>query len=144
MSVSSPSRRPATGEDPIPVHVRRLLDRGFTSVSEVETLVLLVRDPRPWTAREVAEEFVLSEEHALRLLARLAQARLVRLHDGDYQFAPASQKDRVAAEDLAGIYDRYRLRITGIVLSKLSGAARDFADAFRLRPESEEDDDEED
>ncbi|MGQ0743780.1 MAG: hypothetical protein ACT4OS_05495 [Acidimicrobiales bacterium] len=136
----TPPRRSHAEADPIPDQVRRLLDRSLTSVSEVEALVLLVRNPRRWTAREVARQFVLAEDHAAALLDALVRARLVRVQGAEYEFAPADGKDRQAADQLATIYDTYRLRIMSILLSKPSDAIRDFADAFRIRSSKEEGD----
>ena len=103
--------------DPIPVHVRRILERHIGSVSEVEVLVLLVQRPRPWTAREVAREFVLGEEHSAILLNRLVHTGLIAAGDGEYSFDPVREKDRQAALDLARLYPTYRIRIRDLLLS---------------------------
>ena len=126
-------RDPAIDEDPIPVHVRRILDRRFGSVSEVEVLVLLVRSDRPWTVREVAREFVLGEEHTSMLLNRLVQTGLIAAGEEGYSFESARGKDRQAAVDLARLYPTYRIRIMNLLLSKPRDAVWDFAEAFRLR-----------
>lgn len=124
---------PAIAGDPIPAHVRRLLERRFGSVSEVEVLVLLVRSPRRWTVRDVAREFVLGEEHTAILLNRLVDTGLIAAGDGGYMFDPASGKDRQSAQDLARLYSTYRIRIMNLLLSKPRNAVWDFAEAFRLR-----------
>jgi len=129
---------PAIAGDPIPVHVRRLLERRFGSVSEVEVLVLLVRSPRPWTVREVAREFVLGEEHTAILLDRLVHTGLIAVGDRGYVFDPAGGKYRQAAMDLADLYPTYRLRIMNLLLSKPRDALWDFAEAFRLRPSDDD------
>jgi hypothetical protein len=104
--------------DPIPPHVRRLLDHRLSSVSEVETLVLLVKTAgRRWSAQEVARQFVLEPEHTAMLLDALVGAGLVRRTDGRYEFDPAAETDRMAAADLAALYATYRNRIMGIVLA---------------------------
>lgn len=121
--MTSSRRSPATGEpgthgDPIPAHVRRLLDHRLSSVSEVETLVLLVRTAgRRWSAQDVARQFVLDPEHTAMLLDALVRAGLVRRSDGHYEFDPTLEKDRTAASDLAALYATYRNRIMGIVLA---------------------------
>lgn len=128
--------------DPIPVHVRRILERRFGSVSEVQVLVLLVRTPRRWTVREVAREFVLGEEHTAILLDRLVHAGLIAVGEGGYIFDLGGGKDSQAALDLAKLYPTYRLRIMNLLLSKPRDAVWDFAEAFRLR--QPEDGDEQD
>lgn len=121
--------------------MRSLLDRRFGSVSEVETLVLLVRSGRPWTVAEVAREFVLAEDHAVMLLDTLVHNGLVRVSDHRYEFAPLRARDRRAAVDLSNIYQTYRVRIMNLLLTKPRDALWDFAEAFRLRPSDEETDD---
>ena len=103
--------------DPIPAGVRRLLDDYFSSVSEVETLVLLVRTGRRWSADEVAREFVLAREHTTLLLDALVRAGLVRHTGAHYEFDPADEEDRAAATELAALYPTYRTRIMNIVLA---------------------------
>jgi hypothetical protein len=109
---------PAIAEDPIPAHVRRLLERRFASVSEVEILVLLVRRFGPWTVRELAREFVLGEEHTAILLDRLTHAGLITADDKGYRFEPARGTDRQAAVDLARLYPTYRVRVMNLLLTK--------------------------
>ena len=104
--------------DPIPADVRRLLHACLSSVSEVETLVLLVRTGRRWSAHEVAQKFVLDKEHTTLLLDALVRAGLVRRTGASYEFAPAGDEDRMAAEELAFLYPRYRTRIMTIVLAR--------------------------
>jgi hypothetical protein len=123
--------------------VRRLLERRFASVSEVEMLVLLVRRFRPWTVGELAREFVLGEEHTAILLDRLMHAGLITAGEEGYRFDPAGGTDRQAAVDLAKLYPIYRVRIMNLLLTKPRDAMWDFAEAFRLRPlddDSEQDD----
>ena len=103
--------------DPIPAHVRRLLDDCLSSVSEVETLVLLVHSGRPWSTQDVAREFVLDREHTTLLLDALVQGGLVRCSDGYYEFDPSTEEDREAALELAALYPTYRTRIMSIVLA---------------------------
>ena len=125
-------------DDPIPEDVRRLLHRHFDSVSEVEVLVTLIRAPRAWTIPELADELVLNEEHAGFLLSTLARTPLVTATDDTYAFDPARAKDRAAAESLAQLYDRYRVRIMTLVFGKASEPLREFGEAFRLRSREEE------
>lgn len=125
-------------DDPIPDDVRTLLVRHFESVSELEALLVVVRDPRRWTAPELARALVINEDHAGTLLAALVRMRLVAVVDGAYLFRPAKRRERAAVEELAGLYDRYRLRIMNIVFSKPSEPLREFADAFRLRRDDDE------
>lgn len=104
--------------EPIPTDVRRLIERHLTSVSEVEALVLLARRPGKWSVGAVAREFVVTSDHAARLLATLVRARLVRVEGDLYEFDPDRTQDREAAERLAELYDTYRYRVMQILFSK--------------------------
>ena len=119
--------------DPIPEHVNDLLRRHFTSASEIEVLLVLVRDPRPWSQQELARRLVINDDHVVTLLRALVRAGLVVERDGAYLFEPSRRKDRAAVEALERIYDSYRVRIIHIVLSTPVDPLRHFADAFRLR-----------
>jgi hypothetical protein len=126
-----------TRNDPIPPPVADLV-RRLGSVSEVEVLVLLVRDRRPWTLAELARHLVVDERHAQMLLEASVQHALIRRHGDEYAFDPTRESDRETAEDLARLYATYRHRVMDIVLSRRRSAAEDFADAFRLRPPDDE------
>ena len=115
-----------------------LLERHFTSVSQLEVLVLLVRNPRWWTVAEVTAELGLNADHVRHLLGSLVRARLVDGREGGYRFRGTKTTRGAAAEDLAHLYDRYRVRLMNIIFAKPSGQIRDFADAFRLRPGGDE------
>lgn len=133
-------RRPLT-DDPIPGPVRRLLERHFRSLSQVEAFVLLVRVAQPWAADAIAVEIGLGLRHVEGLLDDLVAEGLVNRQGDRYEVAKLSTAGRRAAEDLAQLYATYRLRIMDIVLSAPSDQARHFADAFRLRPVDKRKDD---
>lgn len=125
-------------DDPIPDDVRRLLSRHFASLSELEVFIVLVREQRPWQTTDVARQMVINVDHARLMLEALARTPLVSSDDRGYSFAPKRAKDRTAAELLPGLYDTYRMRIMDIVLSRASDQIQDFADAFRVRPDIED------
>jgi hypothetical protein len=76
---------------------------------------------------------VLTVEHVDGLLASLVRAGLLEADGKTYLFRPSDQPAKRAAEDLAKIYQTYRLRILNIVFTKPNDRVRDFADAFRFR-----------
>ena len=125
-------------DDPIPDDVRWLVERHFSSVSELEALFVLIRENRPLTPGDVARALVVNDDHAEGLLAALAATPLIAFDGATYTFSPRKQRDRAAAELLAKLYDTYRLRIMNIVFSKPSEPLRDFADAFRIRPKKDD------
>ena len=130
--------------NPIPDRVQVLLERYFTSVSQVEVLVLLVRERRPWRPDDIAVELGLNRDQVRAGLRSLVQARLAVRRGDLYELISPATSAGAAAEDLAKLYDRYRVRILNIIFAQPSGPVRDFADAFRLRPPPAEGDEEED
>ena len=109
----------------------------------MEVLILLIRERRSWPATEIASHFALNEDHVLLLLDSLVRSRLIVRSDDRYRFSASSAKAR-DAEELASLYDRFRLRITNIVFARPSDQVRDFAEAFRIRGPYDEDENEED
>ena len=127
-------------DDPIPAGVRRLLERRFRSISQVEAFVLLVRERRSCDVEAVAQALGLGARHVEGLLDELVSNRLLQRADDGFVLAQLSGGDLRTAEQLADLYARYRLRIMEIVLAVPRDQARDFADAFRLRPDDTEED----
>lgn len=125
-------------DDPIPEDARRLLSRHFASLSELEVFIVLVREQRPWQAHEIARQMVINVDHARLMLDALARTPLVSSSDNAYAFAPSRARDRKAAERIPSLYETYRLRIMDIVLSRPSDQIQDFADAFRVRSEGDD------
>lgn len=127
-------------DDPIPEDVRRLLSRHFASLSELEVFIVMVRENRTWQATDVARQMVINVDHARLMLEALARTPLVAIDGTGYKFAPKRAKDRAAAERIPALYDTYRLRIMDIVLSRPADQITDFAEAFRVRPDAEDED----
>lgn len=125
-------------DDPIPGDVRRLLSRHFASLSELEVFIVLVRDQRAWSPLDMARRMVIEVQHAQLMLEALARTPLVTTEGTGYLFAPKRSRDREPAERIPALYDTYRMRIMDIVLSRASDQIQDFADAFRVRPDIED------
>ena len=119
--------------DPIPPQVKALLARHFTSVSQVEALMVLMRTRGSRSLEELAHDLVLAKDHVEILLEPLVRTRLVKRTDGGYEFHPSDPKERAVAEELLSLYRTYRVRIMNIVVSESTTELRDFAEAFRLR-----------
>ena len=100
----------------------------------------LVRAERPQTLRELARALVLDEGHIAVVLEPSIRSDLVAVVEDGYAFAPRRRRDRAAALELAALYDRYRVRIINILLTQPDPQLDDFADAFRLRSEPDEED----
>lgn len=123
--------------------VQRFLSRGIDSVEALEVLLLLrAHAGRAWEVEAIVAELRSTPYSIRRRLDALTKRRLLRFEDGRWCYAATPNVDAVVAE-VADSYDRLRLR----VIEALYGAPkreplRAFADAFRLR--DDEDDDEDD
>lgn len=115
------------------------INRYITSVEQIEVLLHLHADAqRSWTPTEMAS-LLRSNENSV--VSRLEALRRDGFADGDpkngYRYA-ASGNAREMIAMLAAEYATRRFRVIELVFSRAS-AARSFADAFRLREESDED-----
>jgi hypothetical protein len=125
----------------IPQHVRNLLSDCIRSISQLEVLLLLLRESSTeWTAERTAAELYIQPQPAAEHLARLHASALIRKVGVDpdrYQYGPAaSERDR-AVRDLAQIYSVMRLRVINEIMSQPDDSIQSFADAFRIRKDKE-------
>lgn len=125
----------------IPGHVKNFLRSRIDSVGLLEVLLLLHAQPeRSWTVDEANAELRSSRSSVAFRLARLASLALVTSSpppDRRYRYAPTSKTDRSTVDDLAACYQRYRLRVIDLLLSKLD-QLKDFSDSFRLWEEKDD------
>lgn len=106
------------------------------SAEELETLLLLYRSTeRWWTIDEIARELHLDRSSTRRALERLSGPFLeVRLEaDVCFRFATLNEERERLTARLDDAYHRDRTALMHLV--GRGGAARDFADAFRLKKE---------
>jgi hypothetical protein len=121
--------------------VRALLLATIESIAELETLLLLHRDPAAvWDAVHVAAELRVEPRSAEVQLAALAERGLLRAVSGSaptgWQYAPATPPLARAVDALALAYEERRVSVVEFVYSKPAvDKLRVFADAFRLREE---------
>jgi hypothetical protein len=128
---------------PIPDSVREFIATYIGSVVQLETLLLLVRSRKPWTASEVARELRIEIEGAAAQLWELAQnGLLVSMNSSKeprFQLAPAALRLEEVMQQLAHSYEDRRVTVISLIYSKPSDTIRVFADAFRLRKGDNED-----
>jgi hypothetical protein len=111
-------------------------------VRQLEIVLLLhAAGGRAWTAAEVATELRTGETWAGEQLAVLAKRSLARRDGAAYRYG-AEGDLHAAVNELAAAYALYPVGVVTAIYSNPNRAARNFADAFRLRkdpPTSEPD-----
>lgn len=118
------------------LEVLAFLADHITTAQQLELLVRLVEErERWWDAAAAARELVISERDAHAALDHLARQNLLDIRitaEVRYQFRPGTDALRAAA---VAATDAFRRRPVQVLeaLAVRRRAARDFADAFRLR-----------
>ena len=143
-----------TGGEPISSEVRTLIAQHIRSVVELESLLLMQRDPgRDWNAAELGRELRIDEQWALRQMINLAQAGFVVAappavapsnpsHEQNvpsrYRYAPAMAQLDQAVRRLAADYAERRVSVIELIYTRPAAATdplQSFVDAFRIRKE---------
>ena len=123
----------------LPPAVRALIDAYVTTMTHVEVLLFVRREPsRPWRAADLPESVTGgSEPAARRCLEELQAARLLVGSDAGegYRYAPGSDDLRDATTELDTLYNQRPVTLVRALYSRPATAVRSFADAFRLRRE---------
>lgn len=128
-------------EDPSP-NLREFLREFVSSYEELEVLLLLAREARPWSAAELAEalsardDVIAAAADSLVETGRLVETVTVG-GQRRFAFAPQSAELRGRVIELDRAYAERRLAIVQIMsanaVERMRGAAiRRFADSFRL------------
>ena len=117
---------------------RTFVNKNITSIEQIEVLLILLANPsRAWTVAEISA-ILRSSPNAIG--SRLEGLRHAKLAKGDpqngFQYA-ASGRSHEMVELLSEEYGARRFSVIELVFSR-PDAARSFADAFRLREESDE------
>jgi hypothetical protein len=120
----------------VPEDLEAFIRDHIRSAEELEALLLLYRTTaRWWTIDEVTRALHLDSGSARRALERLSGAFLEVRIDADlcFRFATLNAERARLTARLDGAYHRDRTAL--MQLAGRGGAARDFADAFRLKKE---------
>ena len=124
----------------LPGEVARFIKREITSLEQLELLVLLMQaSDRWWDAASVAATLGMPEEAARRTLDRFAAGNLLAIRitgDVRYQFQPGEAGLQRTLASFAEAYRENRLAVLQLVTGRQQ-SFRDFADAFRIRPDDD-------
>jgi hypothetical protein len=117
--------------------LRRFILAAMPSVPHLEALLLLREREAGWRVGELGARLYVGEAAALALIDDLAQAGLAVQEDGTARYAPARPDLRDTVDLLAQVYARHVVAVSELIHSTTGRKAHSFADAFRLRKDTE-------
>lgn len=125
----------------LPSHVRQLLADSIQSVSQLEVLLLLLRESGTvFTPERIASELYIQVQPAAEHLSKLEASGLVTRTTTEpvgYRYGTRSNDLDRAVRDLAGLYSVMRLRIITEIMSNPHDSIQSFADAFKFRKDKD-------
>lgn len=124
--------------DDFPPELKQFIAQHVESLAQLETLLLLHRDPRQeWTHAELARDLYISADMCAGIVADLERRRLaVRAESGEgFRFHAEDAGVHRLVDQLAEYYRERRVAVITELYSKPTKKVQTFADAFRLRRE---------
>jgi hypothetical protein len=124
--------------DDFPPALRQFLAQNIESLAQLETVLLLHRDPqRHWTADQLARELYISAEMCRGICSDLERRRLVARGAApeSYCYSVADPDVDLLVGQLAKAYRERRVAVITAIYSGPVNKVQTFADAFRLRRE---------
>jgi hypothetical protein len=122
-----------------PPRLKQFIEQHIESIPQLETLLLLRREPqRPWTAADVAKALYIAEDAAESLLADFVR-RGFAVHvqpDGCYTYRGGGGEFDELVDELAAVYRERRVAVTSLIYSRPLHKVQTFADAFRFGKEN--------
>jgi hypothetical protein len=123
--------------DELSARVRQFIDQNIESLAQLETLLLMRRDPqRSWDAAGIAKALYISPEQAERLLADLVRRGMIAAiaaPAAHHLFNPSNADIDAAIAEVALAYEERRVAVISLIYSKPLNKVQTFADAFRIR-----------
>lgn len=114
--------------------VSRFIRSSFRSVWSLEVLLLLKRQPRPWTPAEIVEALRASDLIVTQSIASLTDAGLVVADSaGCVEYRPSNADAARLVEEAERLYGGSPDAVRRLILNASSSGLAAFADAFRLR-----------
>jgi hypothetical protein len=129
--------------------VREFLKVNVANYEQLEVLLLMRREPKVWTAEEVAPQLKLPLEATADAMTHLwrvelLQARSVGIRRSGFVYAPATAEVDACVLALAETYDTNRFDVVQLMATLAIERIRDaaihhFADAFVLKSKARKD-----
>ena len=120
----------------LPEQVRSFIAQHIRTVVELESLLLLHREPqREWNAADLGKELRIDEQFARQEITDLVQRGLAECSSDNStcRYAPRTAELDRAVKELARIYEERRVSVIQAIYSKPADPIQSFADAFKFR-----------
>jgi hypothetical protein len=121
----------------LPDDLCRFIERHVHTLEQLEILLLLFEDPaRSWSASELARELRTNVESVCIRLAPMVTDGLTAMTSPSsptYCYRPASERLDEQVGALIRFYRERRVAVITQIFAPPTGAARVFADAFRIK-----------
>ena len=125
--------------DDIPDDLLDFLQTAIGSIWALDLMLTLRRQPpAPWTAAALTAEMRANLQLVSDILRRFERSGLVAVVEpGQWVWRPATPDLDRLADAAAAAYARTPLRVTRAIADSANRRIRQFADAFKLRPDKE-------
>jgi hypothetical protein len=119
----------------IPEGLRDFMKKYINSISLLEVLLMLKRDPaRSWSAKDISNEMRTNPSYASAQLAELIALKLVIPADREEAFCFDSHSIHSAViAELEELYSNRRPTIINFIYAPPIDSIRDFANAFKIK-----------
>ena len=114
--------------------VARFIQSSFRSVWSLELLLLLKREPRPWSPDDLVESLRASDLIIHQALQSLVAGGLVAVDArGAATYMPASPAISALVDQSERLYARKPDAVRRMIVAATASSVTAFSDAFRLR-----------
>ena len=111
----------------------RFIGSSFRSVWALELLLLLKREPRPWSRDELITTLRASELVVNKAIDELVAAGLISVEGDGARYMPVSDDIAKNVKQVEKVYSARPDAVRRAIVSASASGATAFADAFRLR-----------
>ena len=117
--------------------VLRFVAASFPSVWALELLLALKRERRPWSREDLVATLRASELVVSRALEALVAAGLASFEDGGAVYLPVNADVESCVERVEQLYRTRANSVRRTIVAATASSATAFADAFKLRRDSD-------
>ena len=114
-------------------NVLRFIAATFPSVWALEVMLVLKREPRPWSRRELVTTLRASELVVSKALDALVAAGLASIDGDGVTFQPVNRDVEQCVERVEHLYRTRPNKVRRAIVAESTSSASAFANAFKFR-----------